>query len=56
MSTGGEASAGQLVFIPLLVGLTVNVDWRAALLAMAVLLGALVLLALLIVRDGPAGA
>jgi len=51
---GGGASAGQLVFIPVLMGLTINVDWRAALLAMAVLLAALVPLALLIVRDGPA--
>ena len=51
---GGGASAGQLVFIPLLMGLTVAIDWRAGLLLMAGLLGVLLPLAWLVIRDGPA--
>jgi MFS family permease len=51
---GGGASAGQLVFIPLLMGLTVAIDWRAALAAMALLLALLLPLAWLVMRDDPA--
>jgi MFS family permease len=51
---GGGSSAGQLVFIPLLMGLTVTIDWRAALAAMALLLGLLLPLAWLVMRDEPA--
>ena len=51
---GGGASAGQLIFIPLLMTLTVTIDWRAALAMMAILLGILVPLALLVIRDRPA--
>lgn len=51
---GGGSSAGQLVFIPLLMALTVNVDWRAALWMMAGFLALLIPLTILIVRDNPA--
>jgi sugar phosphate permease len=51
---GGGASAGQLIFIPLLMALTVAIDWRAALLLMAALLGVLLPLTLLFLKDDPA--
>lgn len=51
---GGGASAGQLIFIPLMMNLTVTIDWRAALILMVVLLGLLLPLVFLILRDSPA--
>jgi sugar phosphate permease len=50
---GGGASAGQLIFIPLLMNLTVTIDWRAALVLMVGLLGILLPTALVVVRDRP---
>jgi len=50
---GGGASVGQLIFIPLLMDLTVSIDWRAALLLLAVLLGSLLPVALFVIRDRP---
>jgi predicted MFS family arabinose efflux permease len=49
----GGSSAGQLVFIPLVMMVTVTVDWRAALGMMAVLSGLLLPVALLLFRDEP---
>jgi sugar phosphate permease len=51
---GGGASAGQLVFIPLLMNLTVTIDWRAGLLLMVGLLVLMLPIALLVIRDRPA--
>src|ERR1044071_207026 len=51
---GGGASVGQLIFIPLLMNLTVTIDWRAALLLMVGLLGILLPIALFVIRDRPA--
>jgi sugar phosphate permease len=50
---GGGASAGQLIFIPLLMNLTVTIDWRAALLLMVALLGAMLPIAMFVIRDRP---
>jgi MFS family permease len=50
---GGGASAGQLIFIPLLMNLTVAIDWRAALLLMVALLGLMLPIALFVIRDRP---
>jgi MFS family permease len=50
---GGGASVGQLIFIPLLMDLTVSIDWRAALVLLAGLLAILLPIALLIIRDLP---
>ena len=49
----GGASAGQLIFIPILMNLTVSIDWRAALNFMVVLLIILLPIALLVMRDRP---
>jgi sugar phosphate permease len=51
---GGGTSAGQLIFIPILMSLTINIDWRAALGLMAVLLALVLPVALLLIRDTPA--
>jgi MFS family permease len=51
---GGGASVGQLIFIPLLMSLTVTIDWRAALLMLVGLLGILVPIAWFVIRDRPA--
>jgi MFS family permease len=52
---GGGASAGQLIFIPVLMALTVAIDWRAALWLMVLMLGLVALpLALAFMRDDPA--
>src|SRR5438067_563317 len=51
---GGAASAGQLVFIPTLMAVTVAVDWRAALGLMVALLVLVLPLALFLMRDDPA--
>lgn len=51
---GGGTSAGQLIFIPLLMGLTISFGWRSALVLMAVLLALLLPLVLLLMRDEPA--
>jgi sugar phosphate permease len=50
---GGGASVGQLIFIPLLMNLTVTIDWRAALLLMVGLLAILLPIALFVIRDRP---
>jgi sugar phosphate permease len=50
---GGGASAGQLVFIPVMMNLTVSIDWRAALWLMLFLLVALLPVVFLVVRDSP---
>jgi MFS family permease len=50
------ASAGQLVFIPLLQWLVLEDGWRAAILAAAISGGVLVLPVLLLMRDRPADA
>jgi MFS family permease len=47
------ASMGQLLFLPTLVSLTVVGGWEAAVAAMAVAVGALVVPALLLMREGP---
>jgi sugar phosphate permease len=51
---GAASSAGQLVFIPLLIWLTVAVGWRASLLFLAACVIALVLPVLFLMRDNPA--
>ncbi len=52
---GGGSSAGQLVFLPTLMALTVTEGWRAGLVLLAALLGLLVLpLVFLLLRDRPA--
>jgi len=51
---GGGSSAGQLVFIPLLMDLTLTFDWRAGLWLMVALLALLLPVALLVIRDRPA--
>jgi sugar phosphate permease len=50
---GAATSAGQLVFIPAIVALTVVVDWRAAIVLMAAGAGLLLLPVLLVIRDRP---
>src|SRR5262249_26435404 len=50
---GGGASVGQLIFIPLLMNLTVTIDWRAALVLMVGLLGILLPIVLFVIRDRP---
>jgi sugar phosphate permease len=50
---GGGSSAGQLIFIPLLMNLTITIDWRAALLMMVSLLVLLLPIALFVIRDRP---
>ena len=51
---GGAASAGQLVFLPLLVWITATWDWRTALTVLATLMLAVVLpLAFLLMRSRP---
>lgn len=51
---GAATSAGQLIFIPLLVWLVVAVSWRGAMLVMALCVAALLLPVLLLMRDSPA--
>ncbi|MCC7371661.1 MAG: MFS transporter [Chloroflexi bacterium] len=51
---GAGSSAGALIFVPIMMSLTVNFGWRAAILLGAALLLALVPVVLLIVRDAPA--
>lgn len=50
---GAATSAGQLVFIPAIVALTLVVDWRAAIVLMALAAAALLLPVALLVRDRP---
>ena len=50
---GAATSAGQLIFLPALVALTVVFDWRAAIVLMAAAIAALVLPAALLLRDRP---
>jgi MFS family permease len=50
----GGTSAGQLVFIPIMMALTLTYDWRAPVLLSLVVLAVLVLpLTVFLVRDGP---
>jgi MFS family permease len=51
---GGGASAGQLIFIPLLMALTLSDGWRGALALMAVLLAVLLPVVWVLLRDEPA--
>jgi sugar phosphate permease len=51
---GAASSAGQLIFIPLLIWLTLAVGWRGSLLFLAACVIALVLPVLLLMRDNPA--
>ncbi len=51
---GGGSSAGQLIFIPVLMDLTVTFDWRAALILMVGLLVLLLPVALFVIQDRPA--
>jgi sugar phosphate permease len=50
---GAGSSAGALIWVPIMMGVTVNWGWRSAMLLGALLLIALVPLVLLIVRDSP---
>jgi len=50
---GGGASAGQLIFIPILMNLTTAIDWRAALLMMVSLLVILLPITYFVMRDRP---
>jgi MFS family permease len=50
---GAASSAGQLVFIPVIVALTLAIDWRAAIVVMAVAAAVLLVPVLLFIRDGP---
>jgi sugar phosphate permease len=50
---GAATSAGQLIFLPVLVALTVWFDWRAAVLLMALAVIALVVPAAILLRDRP---
>jgi MFS family permease len=50
---GAATSAGQLVFIPLIVALTVAADWRAAIVLMASAAAVLLVPVLLFIKDGP---
>jgi sugar phosphate permease len=50
---GAATSAGQLIFVPAIVALTVAVDWRAAIVLMAVGAGVLLVPVLLFIRDRP---
>ena len=51
---GAATSAGQLIFVPLLMWVVTTFDWRAAAWMLAIAAGALVPLALLLMRDDPA--
>jgi sugar phosphate permease len=51
---GASSSAGQLVFFPLLTGLSVVVGWRDAALAMAAILLAIAIPAAILLRERPA--
>jgi MFS family permease len=52
---GGGTSAGQLIFIPILMTLTITIDWRAGLGLMVAMLGLVVFpLTLALMRDDPA--
>src|SRR5215207_21700 len=50
---GAGSSAGALIWVPVMMGMTLNFGWRSAMLLGAVLLIVLVPLVLLIVRDSP---
>jgi MFS family permease len=50
---GAGSSAGALIWVPVMMGMTLNFGWRSAMLLGAILLLALVPLVLLIVRDSP---
>lgn len=50
---GAASSAGQLVFLPTLVALIVEIGWQSAVLVMAVVVGVLVPLIVLLMRDDP---
>lgn len=50
---GAATSAGQLIFLPVLVALTVWFDWRAAIVLMAVAVAVLLPPVLLLIRDRP---
>jgi MFS family permease len=49
-----SSATGQLVFLPLLAGLTDRLGWRAALCVLGILLGAAALAAAVLLRDRPA--
>jgi sugar phosphate permease len=50
---GAATSAGQLIFLPALVALTVWFDWRAAIVLMAVAVAVLLIPVLALIRDRP---
>lgn len=50
---GAATSAGQLIFLPALVALTVWFDWRAAIVLMVVAVGVMLLPVALLIRDRP---
>jgi sugar phosphate permease len=50
---GAGSSAGALIWVPVMMGMTLNFGWRSAMLLGAVMLLSLVPLVLLIVRDSP---
>ncbi|HUG13560.1 MAG TPA: MFS transporter, partial [Thermomicrobiales bacterium] len=50
---GAASSAGQLIFIPLLVWLVIAVSWRGAMLFMSICAIVLILPVLLLMRDSP---
>jgi sugar phosphate permease len=51
---GGAASAGQLIFFPVLVAIAGSDGWRVAVVVLAVALGAVALLAVALLRESPA--
>ena len=51
---GASMSAGQLIFVPLLMGLASSIGWRAASVLLGVIVVAVALPVLLLLRDDPA--
>lgn len=51
---GGAASAGQLIFLPLLMQLVLSIGWRTTILLLAGLMAALLIPVFLLMRDDPA--
>lgn len=51
---GASASAGQLIFFPLLIWVVAAAGWRASLVMLAIIIGSLLLPVFLLMRDTPA--
>jgi MFS family permease len=50
---GAASSAGQMIFLPALMGLTTGISWRAAVGAIAIAVGVMIIPALIFMRDKP---